>query len=71
MNRKLVRREQRAAEDPLLTIDDLAVLLNKSPAAIYQMRWLGRGPVALKVGNSLRFHRTDVETWLASLREPR
>ena len=71
MNRKLVRREQRAVEDPLLTIDDLAVLLNKSPAAIYQMRWLGRGPVALKIGNSLRFHRTDVETWLASLREPR
>ncbi len=71
MNRKLVRREQRAVEDPLLTIDDLALLLNKSPAAIYQMRWLGRGPVALKVGNSLRFRRTDVETWLASLREPR
>jgi predicted DNA-binding transcriptional regulator AlpA len=71
MNRRSVRRDQRAVEDPLLTIDDLAVLLNKSPAAIYQMRWLGRGPVALKIGNSLRFHRTDVETWLASLREPR
>lgn len=71
MNRRSVRRDQRAVEDPLLTIDDLAVLLNKSPAAIYQMRWLGRGPVALKIGNSLRFHRTDVETWLPSLREPR
>ncbi len=71
MNRKPVRQEQRAVEDPLLTIDDLAVLLSKSPAAIYQMRWLRRGPVALKVGGSLRFRLTDVEAWLASLREPR
>lgn len=52
--------------DPLLTIDDLALWLGKPRGTLYQWRTRGIGPRAIKVGNDLRYQRSEVEAWLAS-----
>ena len=52
--------------DPLLTIDDLALWLGKPRGTLYQWRTRGLGPRAIKVGNDLRYQRSEVEAWLAS-----
>lgn len=52
--------------DPLLTIDDLALWLGKPRGTLYQWRTRGLGPRAIKVGNDLRYQRSEIEAWLAS-----
>ncbi|MFJ2757356.1 helix-turn-helix transcriptional regulator [Nocardioides sp. NPDC087217] len=52
--------------EPLLTIDDLALWLGKPRGTLYQWRTRGLGPRAIKVGNDLRYQRSEVEAWLAS-----
>lgn len=47
----------------LLTVNDLSVLLNKSPKAIYELVHRRRIPY-LKIGASLRFDRARIEEWL-------
>lgn len=55
----------------LLSVEDLARFLGKSPQAIYNMRHRGEGPRAVKVGRSLRFRPADVEVWLEANADPR
>jgi len=51
----------------LLTYDHIAVMLSVSIAKVFAMRESGRLPVkAIKIGGSVRFHRTDVEGWIAA-----
>jgi excisionase family DNA binding protein len=53
----------------LLTVEDLAALLRKRPAAV---RLLARGGAIAfhRVGRSLRFDPADVEAFLARQRRP-
>ena len=52
----------------LLTVEQLAALLQVPPSTIYQWRYLNQGPPGFKVGRHLRFEKSDVETWLNTLR---
>ncbi len=51
---------------PLGTTEQVAEYLGITPAALYQLRYLGRAPKAAKVGTRLRWRWTDVDAWLAS-----
>lgn len=55
--------------EPMLTIDDLALLTAVPKSTLYSLRSEGRGPRASKVGRSLRFRRSDVDAWLDQLAE--
>lgn len=50
----------------LLTPEQLSEFLGIPVGTIYQWRYTGTGPVALKVGRHLRYRPEDVETWLAT-----
>lgn len=50
--------------DPLLTIDDLAAWLGKPKNTLYAWHSRGKGPRAIRVGNTLRYRRSEVERWL-------
>lgn len=54
----------RRAPEPLLSIEELAELLQVSVKTIYQWRHRGVGPRVIKVGRLLRFDPTDVRDWL-------
>jgi predicted DNA-binding transcriptional regulator AlpA len=52
-------------KDRLLTPQQLANMLNLPIASIYDMRYRGTGPRAIKIsGKALRFRLSDVEAWL-------
>ena len=52
-------------EDRLWSIKDLSDYLGGiSLASIYQWRYRGEGPTALKVGRHLRYRKVDVDAWL-------
>lgn len=44
----------------------LAEYLDVPLPTIYQWRYQGKGPAAIKVGRHVRYRRQDVERWLAS-----
>ena len=50
--------------DRLLTADQVAQHLQISRRALYEMRYQGGGPPAIKVGRRLRFRRREVEAWI-------
>lgn len=50
--------------DPLLTIDDVAAWLGKPKNTLYAWHSRGKGPRAIRVGNTLRYRRSEVERWL-------
>lgn len=51
--------------DDLLTIEDLAAMLHRSVACIYQWRHRGKAPKGMRPGGgSVLFRRSDVEAWL-------
>jgi excisionase family DNA binding protein len=52
---------------PLLTVRDVCNWIKKPPTTLYSMRHRGTGPRAIKVGNTLRFRREDVEAWLEAM----
>lgn len=56
--------------DPLLTIDDVAVWLGKPKNTLYAWHSRGKGPRAIRVGNTLRYRRTEVERWLDAHTDP-
>jgi predicted DNA-binding transcriptional regulator AlpA len=56
-------------EPEWFSVLDLADWLGVEPSAVYNARWRGRGPKGVKVGRELRFRRSEVERWLASLAE--
>lgn len=50
--------------DPLLTVDQVAEWLGKPKATLYAWRSRRQGPRAIRVGNVLRYRRSEVERWL-------
>ena len=47
-----------------LGIDDVAVWLGKPKNTLYAWHSRGKGPRAIRVGNTLRYRRSEVERWL-------
>lgn len=48
----------------LLTIEDVATLLQVSRQTLFNWRVSGRGPVGLRIGRSLRYRRSAVLEWI-------
>ncbi|MEW1807920.1 helix-turn-helix domain-containing protein [Pseudarthrobacter sp. NPDC080039] len=48
----------------LLTLEEVAELLRKSPAQIRWMRHNGCGPRAAKIGGRVMYRRADVVAWV-------
>ncbi|MCF8610001.1 helix-turn-helix domain-containing protein [Gordonia sp. HY285] len=57
------------AVEQLLTVDDLATVLQKTRKSIYYLRDTGVLPPAVKVGQSLRWRSSAINAWLAELEE--
>jgi len=55
-------------DEPLMTIDELAAFLRIPKATIYNWSYRGGGPVSYRVGKHLRYRRTDVLTYLETLK---
>ncbi len=55
--------------EPTLTIHELADLLSVRPQALYDLRSQGGGPRGFRVGRQLRFRRSEVEAWIASMED--
>lgn len=49
-----------------MTVPEVADYLNVTRQAIYQWRHKGGGPRSIKVGQRVRFRRSDVDAWLAA-----
>lgn len=57
--------EATPAESPnLLSIVELATLLGVSRTAVYSLRYEGKGPPFIRIGNRVRYRPQDVDTWL-------
>ena len=56
--------------EQLLTVQDVAELLNISASAIYHWRMAGDGPPAIKINNAVRFDPQQLAAWIASRSEP-
>src|SRR5689334_20948020 len=56
--------------DPLLTIDDVAAWLGKPKNTLYAWHSRGKGPRAIRVGNTLRYRRSEVDQWLDAQTDP-
>jgi excisionase family DNA binding protein len=54
----------------LLTVQELADLLQVPPKTIYAWRYKRTGPTAVPVGKYLRFRPEDVAAWLEARAEP-
>jgi excisionase family DNA binding protein len=48
----------------LMTVEDLAVLLNVTPSWVYEHK---RDIPHIKLGKYLRFPRAEIDRWIASL----
>ncbi len=51
---------------PLLTVQDLAVLLTTSSSGVYSRVARGQIPGAFRIGRSLRFDRRVIAQWLSA-----
>jgi excisionase family DNA binding protein len=60
----------RPALSRLLTVQEVADLLQVPPKTIYAWRYRGLGPTAVPVGKYLRFRPEDVAAWLEARAEP-
>jgi len=50
-----------------LSVHELALELDVSDQAIYDLRCRGRGPRGFRVGRHLRFRRSEIQAWLERL----
>ena len=57
-------------DNQLLTVKELAELLQVPVPTIHNWRYRRQGPKGFRVGRHIRFLKSDVESWLASQREP-
>ena len=64
-----VRRFAFSAESHLLDVDAVAAYLGLTRQAVYQRRYRGDFPVAVKIGSSLRWHPEEIDAWLQANRE--
>jgi excisionase family DNA binding protein len=49
---------------PLLSVDEVAVVLGVPVRTLYQWRHKGVGPRGLRVGRHLRYRAADVSEWI-------
>ena len=67
----MTRTMSRESEpDPLLTVEQVARWLGKPKATLYAWRSRSLGPRAIRVGNVLRYRRSEVERWLDEHTDP-
>lgn len=61
-----VQGHQRSSgeDGELLTLKEVAELLDVSTNTIYYWRWQGTGPKGHKVGKHVRYRRSDIDAWL-------
>ena len=52
-------------DEELLTTESAALYLSFQPVTLKKWRYANRGPVYLKLGQSVRYHRADLDTWLS------
>jgi excisionase family DNA binding protein len=57
--------------EKLLTPRELADELQVPLASVYDWRYRGVGPAAIRVGKHLRYRREDVDRWLEAQRDLR
>ena len=60
-----VQGHERPRDDELLTLQQVAELLEVSPNTIYYWRYQGTGPKGHRVGRWVRYWRSDVLAWVA------
>jgi len=53
-----------SGENEFFSPTTLAEYLDVPLPTIYQWRYQGKGPTAIKVGRHVRYRRQDVERWL-------
>ncbi len=58
------RPRSSATQDELLTLREVADLLDVSPNTIYYWRYQRTGPRGHKVGRQIRYWKSDVLDWL-------
>jgi len=56
---------KRATHQQLMSVKELAELLQVSVKTIYDWRYRGLGPTAIRVGRHVRFEPHEIERWLA------
>ena len=49
----------------MMTVGEIATLLNVGIATVWRMRDCGRIPPPLKIGAIVRWRRDDIERWIA------
>lgn len=62
-------QDELAALPPLLSPRELADFLRVPVKTLYQWHYLRVGPTAFRVGRHLRYRRSSLARWLASLEE--
>ncbi len=50
--------------EPLLSTDEVSRVLVIPAGTLANWRWMGTGPLFLRVGRHVRYRRTDVEAWI-------
>ncbi len=55
---------KRATRQPLMSVKDLAELLQVSVKTIYDWRYRGLGPTAIRIGRHVRYEPDEIERWL-------
>lgn len=55
--------------EQLYKSEELAEVLQKPVSTLRYWRHIGYGPRSFKVGRSVVYAKSDVETWIAGLRE--
>ncbi|WP_262406251.1 AlpA family transcriptional regulator [Protaetiibacter sp. SSC-01] len=55
--------------EPLMTVEDLSAYLVIPVATLYKWRTLGEGPRGIRIGRHIRYHRSEVQAWLAARAE--
>jgi excisionase family DNA binding protein len=56
---------KRAVRQPLMSVRELAELLQVSVKTVYDWRYRGLGPAAIKVGRHVRYEPDEIERWIA------
>ena len=56
--------------NPFITVQDLAAMLNKPVRTIYAWRARGAGPRGYRIGKSVLFKAQDVDAWIEEHADP-
>lgn len=51
-------------DDPLMTVEDLAIYLSKPVQSIYLMRHRRQLPPGIKLGAAIRYRKSHIDKWL-------